>query len=77
MRNGENLRRFRHAPRVRNREQDVQVTQPDPATDAIIPAHDSVLSKIANLMQDNSTFLLRRKRYPSIVRCSVALERWE
>ena len=61
MGDGELARRLRHAPALRHREQDMQVAQLDPAPDPIVPAHWAPISKIANQMQDNSTFQLQRK----------------
>ena len=73
MRNGECVRRLRHAPGLRNGEQDVEVAQLDATADTVIPAHGPTLSRIANQMQSNSTVLLMQKQTPSRSAMSIAL----
>src|ERR1700726_1405273 len=62
VRDGEFIRRLRHAPGLCDRKQNVQIAQFDPPSDPIVPAHAYPLAKLLIRCRDNSTFQLRRKR---------------
>src|SRR6185295_1348450 len=53
----------------------VQIAQLDPTSDTVVPAHGLSLSKTANGMQDNSTFLLTRKPARSIAQALMQFVR--
>ena len=59
---GEFAGRFCHAAALRDRKENVQVAQLDPASDPVVPAHRCIHSIFANRPPRNSTFPLGETR---------------